>query len=217
MPEFREFPKIPRLFRDVVITEKLDGTNAAIGIEKFQFGFHVGGVDDEGICHDIPKGCTYVMGDITDDGFPYDEYLIWAQSRSRIITAEDDNYGFALWVFVNAITLVKDLGEGLHFGEWWGSGIQRGYGLKEKRFSLFNVKRLRDYEFKTPGVSSVPVLSEGPFDTALIGNIIAKLATDGSVAAPGFMRPEGIVVYHTAGNVLFKATIEKDEEHKGGK
>ena len=32
MPEFVEWPKIHRLFREVVITEKIDGTNAAIGI-----------------------------------------------------------------------------------------------------------------------------------------------------------------------------------------
>ncbi len=30
-----------------------------------------------------------------------------------------------------------------YFGEWWGSGVQRGYGLQkgDKRFSLFNVSR----------------------------------------------------------------------------
>ena len=33
----------------------------------------------------------------------------------------------------------------------------------------------------------------------------------GSYAAPGFMKPEGVVVFHTAGNVGFKKTIEKDE------
>jgi hypothetical protein len=32
----------------------------------------------------------------------------------------------------------------------------------------------------------------------------------GSLAAPGFLKPEGVVVYHTAGNTLFKATIEDD-------
>lgn len=32
MIEFKAWPKIPRLFRDVIITEKIDGTNAAIHI-----------------------------------------------------------------------------------------------------------------------------------------------------------------------------------------
>jgi len=39
----------------------------------------------------------------------------------------------------------------------------------------------------------------------------------GSLAAPGFMNPEGIVSYHIAGNTGFKKTIEKDSEPKGAK
>jgi hypothetical protein len=34
------------------------------------------------------------------------------------------------------------------------------------------------------------------------------------MAAEGFMDPEGIVVYHTAGNVGFKKTIENDDQPK---
>jgi LexA DNA binding domain len=41
------------------------------------------------------------------------------------------------------------------------------------------------------------------------------LRSDGSAAAPGFMRPEGVVIFHTASGALFKQTIEKDEEPKG--
>jgi hypothetical protein len=36
----------------------------------------------------------------------------------------------------------------------------------------------------------------------------------GSMAAPGFMKPEGVVVFHVAGNVGFKKTIEDDESPK---
>ena len=52
-------------------------------------------------------------------------------------------FGFARWVETNRERLITLLGPGLHFGEWWGSGIQRGYGLTkgDKRFSLFNVER----------------------------------------------------------------------------
>ena len=53
------------------------------------------------------------------------------------------------------------------------------------------------------------------FDTSVIGTQIERLRTLGSVAAPGFMRPEGVVVFHTAGGYLFKKTIERDEYHKG--
>lgn len=57
---FEAFPKIPRLKRGCVITEKIDGTNA----------------------------CVYVG----EDG------LVLAGSRSRWVTPEADNFGFAAWV-----------------------------------------------------------------------------------------------------------------------
>jgi len=43
---------------------------------------------------------------------------------------------------------------------------------------------------------------------------IDNLAANGSVAAPGFYDPEGIVVFHTAANAGFKKTIKKDEVPK---
>jgi hypothetical protein len=41
------------------------------------------------------------------------------------------------------------------------------------------------------------------------------LREHGSQAAPGFMKPEGVVLFHVAGNCGFKKTIEKDQEPKG--
>lgn len=173
MTEFIEFPKMPRLMREVIVTEKIDGTNAQV--------------------------C------ITEDG------QILAGSRSRWITPENDNFGFAAWVRDNADELMQ-LGPGRHFGEWWGAGIQRRYGLDHKRFSLFNVSRWGDERPSCCHV--VPVLYRGIFDTARIEGVMSVLAADGSVAAPGFMKPEGIVVYHVAGGFGFKRTIEKDEVPK---
>ncbi len=37
----------------------------------------------------------------------------------------------------------------------------------------------------------------------------------GSVCVPGFMNPEGIVIYHIAGNLLFKKTLVHDDAPKG--
>jgi hypothetical protein len=176
--EFREFPKIARLNREVIVTEKIDGTNA----------------------------CVIV----SDDGLS-----LAAQSRSKLITPTDDNFGFARWVEANTAELLR-LGPGHHFGEWWGSGIQRGYGLPkgEKRFSLFNVSRWSDNETRPGCCHVVPVLTWGRgFEcvyTALDG-----LRFAGSLASPGFMKPEGVVAFHAQGNLMFKATIEKDEEYKG--
>lgn len=174
-PEFVAWPKTPRLFRDMVITEKIDGTNAAIGV--------------------------------LDDG------TVYAQSRNRIITPERDNFGFARWVHENAATLADDLGQGLHFGEWWGRGIQRGYGLDGKYFSLFNTAKWADAEesFETAELLVVPVLYAGPFATLQVIEELEALSAHGSEAAPGFMRPEGVVVYHEAARHTFKALIENDQ------
>lgn len=179
-PEFQDFPKMARLSREVIITEKLDGTNAQVFI--------------------------------TDDG------RIFAGSRTRWITPQNDNYGFAKWVESNKEKLLT-LPPGRHFGEWWGNGIQRGYNVPEKRFSLFNVSRFvlagqepGDGQYLLPDcVGLVPVLYRGVFDTNSVNDCLWKLAQYGSMASPGFMRPEGVVIYHIAGGVGFKKTLEKDE------
>ncbi|MDA3643824.1 hypothetical protein OU416_07150 [Saccharopolyspora indica] len=142
---------------------------------------------------------------------------IWAQSRNKLITPDDDNFGFARWVENHAGVLADTLGPGYHYGEWWGSGVQRGYGLEkgEKRFSLFNVGRYSDVELDmVPGLGLVPVLYEGPFDQAEIEQTLADLEVRGSVAAPGFMKPEGIIVYHSAARQVFKALLENDHLSK---
>ncbi len=183
-----------RLSRECVITEKIDGTNAQILIGE--------------------------------DG------SIQAGSRTRWITPDDDNFGFAAWVAANADQL-RLLGTGRHFGEWWGAGIQRKYNQNEKRFSLFNTLRWcahdaepaqipsadpraePKYQTRVPScVSVVPVLYRGLFDTDEVNAAITRLRIDGSAAAPGFMKPEGVVVFHIAGNVGFKKTLEKDEVPK---
>jgi len=138
---------------------------------------------------------------------------VLAGSRSRWITPEDDNFGFAQWVREHEDELRDGLGVGAHHGEWWGQGIQRKYGQDRKRFSLFNVAKWTDSRPECCDV--VPTLHRGPFTTYYINDALMRLRTNGSVAAPGFMKPEGVVVYHVAARLYLKATIEKDEEHKG--
>ena len=193
---FVAFPKMPRLHREIVITEKLDGTNAQVYLTF----------------DDPPKGTPVVAVVLTEVG----PMSIYAGSRNRWIIPGDDNFGFARWVADNAHELAQ-LGPGRHFGEWWGKGIQRGYGLSEKRFSLFNATR---WAHEIPRCCHVvPVLYSGSFDFGAIENAAARLRREGSAAAPGFMKPEGIVVFHTAANVAFKQTLEDDDvpKSKGGK
>jgi len=197
MQEFKEFPKIARFSREVVVTEKIDGTNACIFISE--------------------DGGEFLTG-----------------SRTRWITPENDNYGFSRWAYERKLDLME-LGPGLHFGEWWGSGCQRGYGLPkgEKRFSMFNVirwclhgtepqqipcgdPRIVKMQDDLPAcVGLVPILWRGNFDDLDLARIMDDLTTGGSKAAPGFMDPEGVVIFHLAGCVGFKKTINKDDEPKG--
>jgi hypothetical protein len=188
-PMFEEFGKIARLSRECVVTEKIDGTNAQVYI--------------------------------AEDG------TVRAGSRNRWLTVEADNFGFARWVADHEDGLRTGLGIGRHFGEWWGSGIQRRYGLDHKRFSLFNTGRwvsqyggesrapLGEKQGYAPACCDVvPVLYTGLFDTAQIATTLAFLGATGSVAAPGFMAPEGVVVWHEAARQLFKKTLKKDEAPK---
>jgi hypothetical protein len=214
--EFEPFPEIPRLNRTITVTEKIDGTNAAILIVPLEEIEHTTTVDDDGRqVHTYEGPRAIVSVNLGEGGL----FAVFAQSRRRLITPKDDNYGFAGWVERNAEQLVLALGAGRHFGEWWGAGIQRKYGLTgpDKRFSLFNTGRWDQFEaFEgVPGLGVVPVLYEGPYSQARIEGAENALRSFGSVAAPGFRNPEGIVIYHHALRSQFKITLEGDEAPKG--
>lgn len=138
---------------------------------------------------------------IGEDG----EFLVG--SRNRWITPDDDNYGFATWAYKNRDELMQ-LGVGHHFGEWWGLGIQRKYNAPEKRFSLFNASR---WGVSRPACCHVvPVLYEGILTANCVDDAINVLRINGSRAAPEFMNPEGIIIWHEAARVYFKKTLHKD-------
>ncbi len=145
---------------------------------------------------------------ITEDG----RFL--TGSRSRWITPADDNHGFSRWAHEHQQELMT-LGVGRHFGEWWGTGIQRRYDQSRKRFSLFNTSRWSDDTVRPACCDVVPVLYEGIFNNYEAERALGQLKLTGSVAAPGFFRAEGVVIYHHAANLYFKKTIDRDEECKG--
>lgn len=180
VPEFIAYKKIPRYRRDIIISEKIDGTNAVIHIDEY--------------------------GNVL------------AGSRSRWISPgkQTDNHGFAAWVQGNKEDLLQ-LGPGYSFGEWYGSGINRGYGLKngEKRFALFVDPAERKQGALPECCEVTPRLYDGPRTERAIDDVLLKLLLDGSVAAPGFMRPEGIIIFDVASRGLHKITLEKDDAPKG--
>jgi hypothetical protein len=198
--EFQKYPKTPRLFRKVIATEKIDGTNSGIQI----------------VLEPEDDGPVQLGTHVTVDGV---SYAVAAQSRNRLITPgkATDNHGFAGWVYDNAEMLVRTLGPGIHFGEWWGQGIQRRYDMDYKKFSLFNVSRWGHLATESPSkhLGVVPELWSGPMSTRSLELVKINLQIMGSVAAPGFMDPEGVIAYHVASGQTFKYTIVNDEEPKG--
>lgn len=213
--EFREWPKIHRLNREVIVTEKIDGTNACIIVDPLDSAYS----EDCKYVSDL--GAGKLDGGDNDPGIVVDlngsRAVVAAQSRKRVISPGSDNFGFARWVRENAEQLANLLGYGYHFGEWYGSGVQRGYGLQngEKRFMLFNVDRWANLPLVVPGLEVATVLWRGNFDTEAIANVVENLNFYGSFHVKDFDRPEGVVVYHVAANTAFKVTCEKDEQHKG--
>src|ERR1700722_20140804 len=65
--------------------------------------------------------------------------------RSGWISIESDNFGFASYIESQKDKFLL-LGEGHHYGEWCGPGINSGEGLKNKTFVLFNYKRYENLE-----------------------------------------------------------------------
>lgn len=205
-----------RLSRRAVVTEKIDGTNACVYLERKAL---------------VP---SHVLNRSDSKFIAVGDMVMAVASRNKWITPNDDNMGFARWAYENAACLAH-LGPGRHFGEWWGSGIQRGYNLPkgEKRFSLFNTGRWTS-DFNAQDLTRfvegenlstmcrevscchvVPVLGISVFSSTFVDDALAVLQIYGSRASPGFKKPEGVVVYHEAANICFKKLLEKDELPKG--
>jgi hypothetical protein len=170
-PPFEPYGKTPRWRSQVVVTEKIDGTNCFIVISE-------------------------------DPSLP-----IAIGSRNRWIQPASvagkgaDNFGFAEWVTNNQEAL-RRLGPGRHNGEWWGCGIGRGYGLTERRWSLFQASRWEGKleEMGLPSnVHLVPILvrSEPHLDFDPVATAV-EILRQGSVAVPGYQKPEGVIVQMAA-------------------
>lgn len=171
MTTFAEFPKIYRFWeQDIVVTEKIDGTNGLILINE----------------------------DLSE---------VKAGSRSRFITPTNDNYGFAKWVEDNKEELRK-LGPGYHYGEWWGQGIQRGYRMPRKVFSLFNVHRWSDPLVRPSCCDVVPVVYQGLIQGYLekFPNYTAVPSTSPAADRYGvtFTDVEGLMLYFTKSGTYMK-------------
>ena len=161
----------------VIITSKIDGTNAQILITENQ---------------------------------------IVAGSRTRYLSLDSDNYGFARFVEENKEELREKLGLGTHYGEWYGAGIGSTYGLKEKRLVLFNTNKI--FEKGLPNrIDILPILYQGLYTDTIINEVLIDLKSNGSKLVPGWMKPEGIVIFFPQLGHRFKRVFEQEEVMWKGK
>ena len=228
--QFKSWGSTPRFHKGLHITEKIDGTNAGVSVQGFSFGTHIDGV---------PEDATLVSGPTNPEReVPEVEYLVRAQSRKRIITPQNDNFGFAKWVWDNADGLANLLGYGYHYGEWYGEGIQKNpLAVQGRRWALFNTwhwgaspnyGRLVDADI--PGLTVVPVLHDekthGPADYMTIPHCLDTLREWGSQAT-GYKTlreshkmdyhvegPEGIIVWQRETRQRYKILLQEDDKHK---
>jgi hypothetical protein len=70
-------------------------------------------------------------------------------------------------------------------------------------------------DFTTPQLDVVPIVHEDEvFSTLAVHAALENLRVFGSYAELGFMKPEGVVVFHHASRQMFKATLVGDEAPK---
>lgn len=209
--QFKSWGSTPRFHKGLHITEKINGTNAGVSVQ--------------GVSKD--ESPEFVKDGIVVAGVDCD-WIVRAQSRKRIITPGDDNFGFAAWVWDNAEGLANLLGFGYHYGEWYGEGIQKNpLAVKGRWWALFNtwhwgrpenLNRLRMVDI--PGLTTVPVLHDeqrdGPADFSTIPKILNDLTNWGSLAdgsAPEG-EPEGIIVWQRETQQRYKILLREDDKHK---
>ncbi len=182
---FRGWPKTTRRLSKCTISEKLNGSNGALGFQVTD----ASPTDGREI---------YVL-----------DIEMATQTRNRIVTPKDDQTGIARWAEANRETLIEDLLyiEGnlpvpstepqYHYGEF----MTRGH--KEPHFYLFNTRRWTGVQFSTPTLKVVPVLYEGIYYDGVVEECLEDLRQNGSKVHPG-IPAEGVVVYYPGNDTMFK-------------
>lgn len=137
---------------------------------------------------------------------------LFVGSRNRWLSGEtkqSDNFGFYAWVMANE-TEIRKLGVGRHFGEWYGAGIGRNYGLENRYFALFNTRRPK--ESLPDCVGQVPILYEGPFTKDDTDIAARELMVEGSKVQASYWdgKPEGYVVFFPKTGERFKHVFETE-------
>ena len=185
-PEFQKFSKITRLNREIIITEKIDGTNAQVYI-----------TEDGRVFAGSRK--RWLTPEHDNYGF-----AAWVKEHEDELKQLGPGRHYGEW-WGKKINRGYDLDHRrfslFNVSRWANIGNLR---LDEKQ------------QYTPTCCRVVPILgSYSFFDTHYIGGIMHELNIKGSRAASGYMKPEGIVILHKAAGQLFKVTFESDEKPKG--
>ena len=152
---------------------------------------------------DGTNACVVIQNDV----------IAGVQSRRRFITPDSDNYGFAQWVSDNEDELLK-LGDGYHYGEWAGVGIQKNnHNYPDKRLLLFNTFRWGGDDLPQC-CHVVPVLYEGDYKQGIIQEVMSKLKSDSN---DNGNTPEGVIIYYHKAKRYEKYTYEYERGKWAGK
>jgi hypothetical protein len=209
MPKLKRWSTAPELFGSATLTELLDGHTIGIHVEVLKRNPRSGEVT-------VRDGDVMRVDPVGGAQF----FRVWVQNRERMVTPDQrDVQGVAAWVKAHAGAIAETLGPGIHFGEWWGYKICRGYGLPagDRRFSLFNTARWGFIDgTQVPSLYTVPVLWEGPLEDNwnTVREQMDKLHEQGSSAVPGYRYPAGVLLYHASADAMMRHVFKGEERRR---
>ena len=198
-PSFSSIERLENIY--CVISEKIDGTNGLIEIQNKANNSNTGSM------------------------------IVKFGSRNRYISFSDDNAGFANF-FRHYEKKFKNMAKEIIassynedsqtdeiptenyplriYGEWFGKGIQRGYGLDDKYFMPFS-SFYAEHMIKAgiPNIMMPNIMYTGKFSLEVVDNCMNCL-TSGSFhnLITNYDNPEGIVIYFPKYNFRLKQTFE---------
>lgn len=132
--------------------------------------------------------------------------VVGVQSRKRFITPgkDNDNYGLAGWVERNMDNVLL-LGDGRHYGEWTGLGINgNDHNLEDKQYYLFDTRRWHSGNLPPEPFKVVRILVVHEYSTKLVEDTMCELKAHGE--AQGYT-PEGIIIYFPKLDLREKVTF----------
>lgn len=194
MIDFIPFPKIARLRREVVVTEKIDGTNSCIYVPEDANDPLVAG-----------KRSGWIAPGPTDNFW----FAQWVQDHAdELRSVLGPGVHFGEW-WGERINRRYPNVQGRFFSLFNTERWRPADPAHETGYENPDAKPAPNCCLVVPIIAR----EKRPEDLNTEG-LLESLRMHGSRVAPG-CKAEGIVIFHTAARTAFKITCEKDDEYKG--